>query len=70
VILGKLGIIDSEQLRTRRRHVAIILLVVAMALTPPDFVTQLAMAVPLYLLYEVSIWIVRAWERKLERDDL
>ena len=64
VVLGRLGIVTSTQLRERRRYVVVILLIVAMVLTPPDPFTQLAMAVPLYLLFEISIWIVRIWERK------
>ena len=66
VVLGRLGIVNSTQLRERRRHVIVILLIVAMLLTPPDPITQLAMAIPLYLLYEISIWVVRIWERKAE----
>lgn len=64
VILGKLGLITSAQLRERRRHVSVLLLVVAMVLTPPDVFTQLLMAMPLIILYEACIWIVRAFERK------
>ena len=42
----------------------VILLIVAMFLTPPDVFTQLLMAVPLILLYELSIWITRLTERR------
>lgn len=64
VILGKLGLITSVQLRERRRMVIVVLLVAAMVLTPPDIFTQLIMAVPLIVLYEICIWIVRITERK------
>ena len=64
VILGKLGILTSRQLRERRRYVWVILLVMAMILTPPDVFTQLIMAVPLLILYEVCIGVVRLSERK------
>lgn len=64
VILGKLGFLTSTQLRERRRYVWVILLVMAMILTPPDVFTQLIMAVPLIVLYEVCIWIVRLTEQK------
>lgn len=64
VILGKLGFLTSRQLQERRRYVWVILLVAAMILTPPDVFTQLIMAVPLIILYEVCIWIVRLSERR------
>jgi len=64
VVLGKLGIINSNQLRAKRRHVFVGLLILAMLLTPPDMITQLIMATPLMLLYEVCIWIVWATERR------
>ncbi len=64
VILGKLGMLTSTQLMEKRRYVWVILLVAAMILTPPDIFTQLIMAVPLIILYEVCIWVVRATERR------
>ena len=64
LILGKLGILSSLQLRQSRRYVIVLLLVVAMILTPPDIFTQLIMAVPLIILFELCIWILRASEKK------
>ena len=64
LILGRLGIVNARQLRERRPYVIVILLVVAMVLTPPDIVTQLTMAIPLYGLYEISLWIVWVWEKR------
>lgn len=64
VILGRLGIVTSTQLREKRRHVIVFLLIIAMLLTPPDVFTQMMMAVPLALLYEGCIWLVWAAERK------
>ncbi len=64
VFLGYLGIISSKQLRERRSHVVVILLVVAMLLTPPDIFTQLMMAGPMVVLYELSIWIIVVNERR------
>lgn len=62
--LGKLGLVDSRQLRDHRRHVFIGLLVMAMFLTPPDVITQLIMAAPLFILYEGCIWLLWSAERK------
>lgn len=58
LILGKMGLVNSRQLREKRRHVIVALLVVAMVLTPPDVLTQLLMAAPLILLYEFCIWFL------------
>lgn len=58
LILGKMGILNARQLREKRRHVIVGLLVLAMILTPPDVVTQLLMAAPLILLYEFCIWFL------------
>ena len=55
--LSKLGILQPETLRKHRRHALVICFVVAAALTPPDPVSQLAMALPLFCLFELSIWI-------------
>ncbi len=64
VILGRLGLLTSAQLREKRRNVIVILLIVAMFLTPPDVFTQLLMALPLIILYETCIWIVWFFEKK------
>lgn len=58
LILGKMGLVNSTQLREKRRHVIVGLLIVAMILTPPDVMTQMLMAAPLILLYEFCIWFL------------
>ncbi len=63
LILGRLGIIRSAHLRKYRRHAIVLLLVVAMVLTPPDVFSQLIMGAPLILLYELCIWMIYAWEK-------
>jgi sec-independent protein translocase protein TatC len=55
--LSKVGLITPEFMRTYRRHAFIIILIVAAAITPPDVVTQLLVGIPLYFLYEVSIFV-------------
>ena len=63
--LGKLGIVDAPMLASGRRWAVIIILIVAAAVTPtPDLFSQIALAVPLYILYEISIWVVRFTGRK------
>lgn len=55
--LAKMGIATVDRLRKGRRYAIIIGFVLAAILTPPDPLSQLAMAIPLVLLYEVSIWV-------------
>ena len=58
ILLGRLGILNSAQLREKRRHVIVGLFILAMLLTPPDVMTQILMAVPLILLYEFCVWFL------------
>lgn len=57
--LGKLGVVTSEMLAKYRKHSFIIIMVVAAIITPPDLMTLILVTIPLYLLYEVSIRVVR-----------
>ena len=68
LVLGKLGIVTVDQLRAKRRHVIVICLVVGMLLTPQDVASQLIMAGPLYLLFELCLIILRLDQRKAERE--
>ena len=62
-VLGLFGVVTSAGLRARRRTAIVLAFVVAMFLTPPDPMSQIVMAVPLCLLYELSIWSVWLKER-------
>ena len=57
-VLGWFGIITSKGLREKRRIAIVLSFFLAMFLTPPDPMSQLFMAIPLCLLYEVSIWLI------------
>ncbi len=65
VALGFLGLLPSDLLRSKRRHAIVVILCLAMFLTPgPDVFSQVIMAAPMVLLYELCIWIIRAAERR------
>ncbi|MBK8428990.1 MAG: twin-arginine translocase subunit TatC [Lewinellaceae bacterium] len=64
--LAKTGLIGARFLRTYRRHAVVIILIVAAIITPPDVVSQTLVAIPLYMLYEISILVVARVQRKQE----
>jgi len=57
-VLGWFGVISSDALRAKRRVAIVLSFVLAMLLTPPDPMSQIVMAVPLCLLYELATWAV------------
>ena len=64
MLLARAGIVTSTTLRHYRRHAILGVFLVAALLTPPDPVSQLALAVPTLLLYEISIFAVKMVEKK------
>jgi sec-independent protein translocase protein TatC len=68
-LLGLAGIVSAKQLRDGRRYAIVGVFVVAAVVTPPDPISQLMLAIPICLLYEVSIWCVRLIEGRRRRED-
>ena len=62
--LVKLGILSYQSLKRARRYVIVISFVLGAILTTPEVITQILMAFPLLLLYEISVWIAWYWERQ------
>ena len=67
-LLARVGIVDSEFLRTRRKYVIVIIFAAAAILTPPDPITQIGLAIPLLILYELSIFSVSLIEKKSKKN--
>ena len=63
-LLGRVGIITSDQLKSKRRYFIVIAFVIAAILTPPDVLSQMSLALPLVALYEGSVWSVRWVEKR------
>ena len=63
-LLARVGFIDSEYLKKRRKYVIVIIFAVAAILTPPDPITQIGLGIPLLILYELSILSVKIIAKK------
>ncbi len=68
-LLGLAGIVTARMLRTVRRYAVVGVFAVAAVLTPPDPISMTSLALPVCLLYEVSIWCVSLIELRRRRDD-
>ena len=67
-LLARVGIIDSKFLKERRKYVVVIIFAMAAILTPPDPITQIGLAIPLLILYELSIFSVNIIEKKVKKN--
>ena len=63
-LLARIGLVDSEFLKQRRKYVVVIIFAAAALLTPPDPITQIGLAIPLLILYELSIFSVKIIENR------
>ena len=67
-LLARIGIVDAIFLKERRKYVVVIIFTFAALLTPPDPITQIGLAIPLLILYELSIFSVSIIEKKNNLD--
>ena len=68
-LLARVGIVDVETLKKGRRYAIVAVFVAAAIITPPDVISQVGLAVPMLLLYEVSIWVAAWMQKKREREE-
>jgi len=69
-LMTRVGMLSSKALAEKRKWAIVIAFVVAAVLTPPDPMSQIGLAIPTILLYEVAIWSARLIERSQERERL
>ncbi len=62
--LSKFGIVSYEKMKSFRKYAVVLSLIVGAILTPPDVVTQILLAMPLLILYEISVWVAKIFGRK------
>jgi len=68
-LLARAGFIDAQFLRDKRRYAIVLVFVIAAVLTPPDVISQMSLAIPTLLLYEISIFAVRIVEKQRAKDE-
>jgi len=68
--LVKIGLLNYQILKRARPYVIVIAFVLGAILTTPEVITQVLMAIPLLILYEISVWIAWYWERRDKKREL
>mgnify|MGYP003534012378 CR=1 FL=1 len=63
VVLARMGLVSIEKLREFRSYFIVIAFIIAAVVTPPDVVSQLALAIPMVILYELGIWAAQIFIR-------
>jgi len=64
LVLARIGAINAKMLAQKRRYAILLIFIFALVIAPPDFISQVLMALPLMGLYEVSILLCKIFEKK------
>ena len=59
LLLAKMGVVSLEMLKQYRKHVIVCIVILGAMLTPPDPISQLSIALPMWVLYELGVLLVR-----------
>jgi len=68
-LLARVGVVSAQQLARGRKYAVLVIVIVAAFLTPPDMLSQIGLSIPLYLLYEISIFACRKIEKRKKADN-
>ena len=63
VVLARLGLFTAQSLKDFRRYAVVLIFILAAIATPPDVISQFALAIPLLILYEGAIWVIERVEK-------
>jgi sec-independent protein translocase protein TatC len=69
VLLHRVGLVQAKTLGDGRRYALVGILIVAAIVTPPDILSQLMLAIPMYILYEIAVWLCYWQEKTMRRAD-
>ena len=69
VVLARMGLVSIEKLKAFRSYFIVLAFIIAAVITPPDVVSQLALAIPMCILYEVGIWAARIFIKHTQAPD-
>jgi sec-independent protein translocase protein TatC len=70
VVLARLGVVSVDKLKAFRGYFIVLAFIVAAVITPPDIVSQLSLAIPMCLLYEVGLWAARLTVKDKPAEDV
>jgi sec-independent protein translocase protein TatC len=69
VLLVRVGMVTIEQLKSFRGYFIVLSFIIAAVITPPDVISQLALAIPMCLLYELGIWISQVFVKRTKKPE-
>ena len=69
ILLVRVGLVTLEQLKSFRSYFIVLAFIIAAVITPPDVVSQLALAIPMCLLYEAGIWAAQVFVKGAKKPE-
>jgi len=69
IVLARMGVVTVEKLKDFRSYFIVLAFIIAAIVTPPDVVSQLALAIPMCILYEIGIWAAQLFIKHTQAPD-
>jgi sec-independent protein translocase protein TatC len=69
IVLARMRVVSIEKLKAFRSYFIVLAFIIAAVVTPPDVVSQLALAIPMCILYEIGIWAAQIFIRHTQAPD-